>query len=130
MLPFLAVVAEKVTPLEKLHGISGQFWIKVIVGAFILAGIFFLFRKVMGMNKIILSIIICVVIGVFGVSWVYNRDEPAFLTPIIGPIADSGFFPTKGVYEKKQAQDPTDKSGKPKGPSTPAPSTPAQPAKK
>lgn len=130
MLPLLAVAAEKVTPLEKLQNVSGQFWIKVIVGAFILAGLIFLFRKVMGMNKIILTIIICVMIGIFGVSWIYNRNEPAFLTPIIGPIADSGFFPTKGVYEKKQAQDPTDKSGKPKGPATPAPSTPTQPAKK
>jgi hypothetical protein len=130
MLPLLAVVAEKVTPLEKLQNVSGQFWIKIIIGACVLAGIIFLLKKVMAMNKIILSIIICVAIGVFAISWVYNRDEPAFLTPIIAPIADSGFFPTKGVYEKKQTQDPTDKQGKQKSPTNSAPSSPTQPAKK
>jgi hypothetical protein len=127
MLPFLAAAAEKVRPLDKLQNVSGQFWIKLILGAVVLAGIIFLFKKAMGMNKIILSIIIAVVIGIFGVSWVYNRNEPAFMTPIIEPIANSGFFPTKGAYETKQAQDPADKTGKQK---TPANTSPAAPAKK
>ena len=84
----------------------------------------------MGMNKIILTIVIFVIIGIFGISWVYNRNEPAFLTPIIAPIADSGFLPTKGAYDNKQTQDPTDKIGKQKSPSNPTPSSPTQPAKK
>lgn len=127
MLPFLAVVAEKVTPLEKLQNVSGQFWIKIILGLLALATLIFLLKKVMAMNKIILSIIICVIMGVFGISWIYNRNEPAFMTPIIQPIADSGFFPTKGAYDNKQAQDPVDKSGKSKNTPSPAP---AQPTKK
>lgn len=127
MLPLLAEAAEKVRPIDKLQNVSGQFWIKVILGAIVLAGIIFMFKKAMGMNKIVLSIIIAVVIGIFGVSWVYNRNEPAFMTPIIQPIADSGFFPTKGAYENKKAQDPTEKPGKQK---SPANSSPASPAKK
>jgi ABC-type uncharacterized transport system permease subunit len=128
MLPFLAAAAaaEKVRPLDKLQNVSGQFWIKVIVGACIFAGIIFLFKKAMGMNKIILTIIIAVVFGVFGVSWVYNRNEPAFMTPIIAPIADSGFFPTKGAYDNKQAQDITMPGASKPGPAK----TPTQPAKK
>jgi hypothetical protein len=126
MLPLLAAAAEKVRPLDKLQNVSGQFWIKVIVGACLFAGIIFLFKKAMGMNKIILTIIIAVVFGVFGVSWVYNRNEPAFMTPIIAPIADSGFFPTKGAYDNKQAQDITMPGASKPGPAK----TPTQPAKK
>ena len=37
------------------------------------------------------------VVGVLFFNWIYNRNEPAFLSPIIGPIARSGFFPTKEV---------------------------------
>ncbi|MFT3783557.1 MAG: hypothetical protein QM790_16205 [Nibricoccus sp.] len=107
MLPLLAQIASKATPLEKLQNVSGQFWLKVILGAIIFGVFIFLFKKVMGMNKIILILICLVIFGVLGVNWIYNRNEPAFLTPIIDPIANSGFFPTKGTYENKQKQDPT-----------------------
>ena len=55
-----------------------------------------------GSNKIFLSICFCAVIGIFFFSWIYNRNEPAFLTPIIEPL--SQFFPTKD-YEKKDVSD-------------------------
>jgi len=55
-----------------------------------------------GSNKIMLSIFLCAVFGIFFFSWIYNRNEPAFLTPIIEPI--SQFFPTKD-YEKKDVSD-------------------------
>ena len=55
-----------------------------------------------GSNKIFLSILLCAVIGVVFFNWIYNRNEPAFLTPIIEPL--SQFFPTKD-YEKKDVSD-------------------------
>ena len=55
-----------------------------------------------GSNKIFLSILLCAVIGIVFFSWIYNRNEPAFLTPIIEPL--SQFFPTKD-YEKKDISD-------------------------
>jgi MFS superfamily sulfate permease-like transporter len=55
-----------------------------------------------GSNKIFLSIFLCAVFGVVFFSWIYNRNEPAFLTPIIEPL--SQFFPTKD-YEKKDVSD-------------------------
>lgn len=128
MLPLLAVAANS-TPLEKLHNVSGQFWLKVILAIIAFAILIFLFRKLMGMNKIILIIICGVIVGVVGFSWIYNRNEPAFLTPIIEPIANSGFFPTKGAYEVKQQQDPT-KPGLQKNPTPTKPATTSQPAKK
>jgi|GEM_PF-604211 len=128
MLPLLATAAT--TPLEKLHNVSGQFWIKVILVFAVLAVVIAIFKKVMGMNKIILIIICCVVLGVFGFTWIYERNEPAFLTPIIEPIANSGFFPTKGAYNDTQQKDPLAAPGAKKNAPANPPATPAQPTKK
>ena len=53
-------------------------------------------------NKIFLSIFLAMGFFILFFNWIYNRNEPAFMTPIIDPIARSGFFLTKGV-ERKQA---------------------------
>lgn len=55
-----------------------------------------------GANKIFLSIFLAAVFGIVFFSWVYNRNEPAFLTPVIEPL--SNFFPSKG-YERKDVSD-------------------------
>jgi apolipoprotein N-acyltransferase len=125
MLPLLA---EK--PLEKLHNVSGQFWVAAIVFFIALAVALLLIRKVMGMNKIILVIIGCVVLGVVGFNWIYERNEPQFLTPYINTIAP--FFPSKGAYDNKQTQDPSAPGIHKNAPATPAakPASPAAPPTK
>jgi len=128
MVPLFAAAAK---PLEKLQHVSGQFWVNVIVVFVILAVLIMIFKKAMGMNKIILIIIGCVALGVFGFNWIYERNEPEFLTPFINTIAP--FFPSKGAYENKQAQDPSAPGIHKSAPTTPAgkpANTPAQPAKK
>jgi glucan phosphoethanolaminetransferase (alkaline phosphatase superfamily) len=120
MLPLLATAAA--TPLEKLHNVSGQFWIKVLLVFLVLAVIVAVLKWLSGVNRIFMIIIGCVVIGVFGFTWIYERNEPAFLTPIIDPIANSGFFPSKGAYGNKQKQDVLDHKN--------APATPTPPVKK
>ena len=72
--------------------------IATAIGVFVLT--IFLFRRVMKMNKIIASIIVFVVGTVVFFSWVYNRNEPKFLTPIVDRIAP--FFPSAGAYNAKQ----------------------------
>ena len=69
-------------------------------------------------NKILLSIVLCATMGILFFSWIYNRNEPAFLTPIIEPL--SQFFPTKD-YEKK---DVSDLDRQKKGGNKPKPSRP------
>jgi hypothetical protein len=132
MLSLLATASDKATPLEKLQNISGQFWLKVILGIIVFAAVVFLFKKLAGMNKIILTIVLFVICCVVGVNWVYNRSEPAIFTPIVDAIASTGFFPTKGTYENKQQQDPTAPGAKKDAP--PSKTSPAgpntQPAKK
>ena len=93
-----------VTALEKAQSMKPEVWLKIglaIVG-FILV-IFFL-RRIMRMNKIIAGVIVFVVFTVVFFSWVYNRNEPKFLTPIVEKIAP--FFPTAGAYSNKQQSAP------------------------
>ena len=61
-----------------------------------------------GSNKIFLSILLAAAVGIVFFSWVYNRNEPAFLTPVIEPL--SNFFPTK-EYTRPEAGD-LDKTSK------------------
>lgn len=94
-MPLLAVTA-----LDKIKTLPPEVWLKIViaVGAFVLT--IFLFRRLLKMNKIIASIIVFVVGTIVFFSWVYNRNEPKFLTPIVEKIAP--FFPSAGSYATKQ----------------------------
>jgi TctA family transporter len=107
------------TALEKVKDVPPMFWFKVaaVLIGFIVAVI--LIQKVWHMNKLVLALIIFVVGGIMGFTWIYERNEPAFLTPIIEPIADSGFFPTKGGNELRSLNEDGTKG--PKKTTTPAP---------
>jgi len=93
-----------VTAFEKLQTLPPAIWLKIIIAitAFILT--IFLFRRVMKMNKIIAAVIVFVVCTVVFFSWVYNRNEPAFMTPLVQRIAP--FFPSAGSYAAKQGSQP------------------------
>ncbi|MBL9218022.1 MAG: hypothetical protein JNG82_06010 [Opitutaceae bacterium] len=93
-----------VTAWEKIQTMPPAIWLKIgiAIGAFVLT--IFLFRRVMKMNKIIASIVVFVVGTVVFFSWVYNRNEPKFMTPIVERIAP--FFPSAGAYTAKQGTQP------------------------
>lgn len=93
-----------VTALEKMQTLKPEVWLKIgiAIAAFVLA--IFLMRRVLKMNKIIAGVVIFVVFTVVFFSWVYNRNEPKFLTPIVEKIAP--FFPTAGAYSNKQQTAP------------------------
>ena len=58
----------------------------------------------MAMNKLIMSIVGFVVLTVVFFSWVYNRNEPKFMTPLVEKIAP--FFPSAASYKDKQQSTP------------------------
>jgi MFS superfamily sulfate permease-like transporter len=93
-----------VTAVEKLKTLPPDVWLKIGIGVAVFIAAIFLFRKVMKMNKIIGGIVVFVVGSVVFFSWVYNRNEPKFLTPIVEKIAP--FFPSAGAYNAKQATTP------------------------
>jgi hypothetical protein len=93
-----------VTALDKIKTLPPAIWLKIAIaiGAFVLA--IFLFRRVMKMNKIIATVVVFVVGTIFFFSWVYNRNEPKFMTPIVEKVAP--FFPSAGSYSSKQGTPP------------------------
>jgi len=93
-----------VTAVEKLKTLPPDIWLKIGIGVAVFIAAIFLFRRIMKMNKIIGGIIVFVVGTVVFFSWVYNRNEPKFLTPIVEKIAP--FFPSAGAYNAKQATTP------------------------
>jgi hypothetical protein len=98
-MPFLAVTA-----WEKLKTLPPEVWLKVgIAVAGLVVGVFIL-RRVMKMNKIIAGVVIFVVTSVVFFSWVYNRNEPKFMTPLVERIAP--FFPSANAYATKQQSSP------------------------
>ena len=93
-----------VTAIEKMKTLKPEVWLKIgmVIVGFLLAVL--LFRRIMRMNKIIAGVIVFVGLSVLFFSWVYNRNEPRFMTPIVEKIAP--FFPSAGAYNSKQATTP------------------------
>ena len=106
-----------VTTMEKLQKVPMSFWINAGIVILVLVATVFIIRFIHQMNKIILMIILAVVFTVVGFSWIYERNEPAFLTPAVDVLAQ--FLPSKGMYQNVQKSD-GDKKGKPGSPTPPA----------
>jgi apolipoprotein N-acyltransferase len=81
---------------EKLKEVPRSFWINAAIVILGLVAIVIIFRKIREMNKIVLGIILAFIFVLVGFNWVYNRNEPKFLTPFVDMVAP--FLPTKGSY--------------------------------
>ncbi len=79
-------------------------WLKIGIGVAAVVIAMFVFRRIMKLNKVIAGVVVFVVVTVVFFSWVYNRNEPKFLTPIVERIAP--FFPSAGAYASKQQSTP------------------------
>jgi len=90
--------------LDSIKHIPPSTWVKIGIGLAAVVAAVIVLRKVASMNKIILGVVVVVVCSVVFFSWVYNRNEPKFLTPIIDRIAP--FFPSAGAYNAKQQTNP------------------------
>ena len=96
-----------VTAVEKMKTLPPAVWLKIIIAIAVLVIGVFVFRKIMRMNKVIAGVIVFVVGTVVFFSWVYNRNEPKFLTPLMDRLAP--FFPSAGSYNAKQQSAPKTK---------------------
>ena len=89
---------------DTLKQLPPQTWLKIGIGVTALIVTVVVLRKVLKMNKVIMGVVAFVVGSVLFFSWVYNRNEPAFMTPIIEKVAP--FFPSAGSYTNKQQSSP------------------------
>ena len=99
--------AAAATTMDKLKQVPPQFWWKVGIAVLAIVLVVVVLRKIAGMNKVVLAVIAFVVFTVVGINWIYERNEPAFLTPLVDKIAP--FLPSKGSYNAKQQTAPTPK---------------------
>ena len=101
---FLAAVAapaKPLTTLDKLKEIPPDFWLRLGVAVLAIIGLVIFLRKIAKMNKVVLTVVIGLIVVIGGFNWVYERDEPAWATPMVSFLA--GFLPTKGAVAKAPA---------------------------
>lgn len=93
MLPLAAATSA----LDKIKSIPSSVWLRLAlaIGALILLVV--VLRKVAKMNKIVLAIVLALVVSIVGFNWIYERNEPAWATPVIDPLAQ--FLPTKNALK-------------------------------
>jgi len=87
------------TALEKMQAVPTRVWINIGIAVVLFIVAVVVLRKLAGVNKIWLSVVAFVVLTIVGFNWIYSRNEPAFLTPVIDKIAP--FFPTSSTKTEK-----------------------------
>lgn len=93
-----------ITAAEKLQNVPMGFWINIGIAVLVIVGVVIVLRKLAGTNKVVLTVVSLIILSVVGFNWIYERNEPKFLTPIVDKIA--GFFPAKASYNAKQQTAP------------------------
>lgn len=94
----LAEASAPPTALDKLKHIPLAFWLKAGIAVLALVVLVLLLRKVAQMNKLILGVIVFLILTFVGFNWVYQRNEPAWATPVVAKLAE--FLPTRGAYKR------------------------------
>ncbi len=84
----------RLTVLEKIQHIPLEFWWKLGVAILAIVIVVVALRKIAQMNKVLLGVIVAVSLSIVGFSWVYERNEPSWATPVVQVLA--GFLPSKG----------------------------------
>ena len=87
-----------VTALEAMKEIPPHTWLKVGIVLAVVIVVLVIVPKIFKMNKIILGVIIFVAGTIIFFSWIRQRNEPKFLTPLIDHIVP--FFSSDVVREK------------------------------
>lgn len=85
-----------VTTLEKLKAVPTKFWVNLVLA--LVAGVvaIVLVRHAARMNRLVLALIVFLLLTVVGFQWIYERNEPQFMTPFVEKVAP--FFPSKPHY--------------------------------
>jgi MFS superfamily sulfate permease-like transporter len=81
-----------VSVLEKIRHLPRKNLINLGLGILVLLIVVLVVKQARKINKYVLLAIVVVTIAVLGFNWVYQRNEPKFLTPVIDMIAP--FFPS------------------------------------
>jgi len=81
-----------VTALARLQNLPRKNLVNLGLGILVIIVAVIVIKEAARMNKFILATIIGLTLLVVCFSWVYQRNEPKFLTPLVDEIAP--FFPS------------------------------------
>ena len=94
MSPFISAA------FERVREIPNAFWVNLGVAVLLLILLVIILRKLAAVNTIVLVMAGIVAITGLGFSWIYERDEPKFMTPLVEKIAP--LLPSKTTDKSKQ----------------------------
>ena len=83
--------------VERLQAVPPGIWLRIAAALLALAVLVIVLRKVAKMNKIVLTVVVGLVCSIVGFNWIYERNEPAWATPVIARLAT--FLPTKNAMK-------------------------------
>ena len=95
----LAAVSTNPSALEKLKDVPPAFWLKLGLAILGVIVVVIALRKLAQVNKVVLIAVLVVIGSAIGFNWIYERNEPAWATPVVEKLAE--FFPSKGAYPSK-----------------------------
>ena len=95
LMHFLA--AATLPTADRLHQVPTEFWVKLGIGIAAIIVAVILLRKIAKVNKVVLTIVVLIVLSIVGFNWIYERNEPAWATPVVSWLAN--YFPTKGAIK-------------------------------
>ena len=76
-----------ISAIEKIRHLPKKNLVNLGLAALLVLVVIVLFKVAARMNKFLLGIIILVTLMVLMLTWVHERNEPKFLSPIIDAIA-------------------------------------------
>lgn len=93
-----------VTALEAMKTVPSKTWMIIGIALVVIIAASIILPKIFKMNKIVLGVIIMVTCSIVVLTWVKQRNEPAFLTPLIDWLAQYADVDVR--YEKKDKKMP------------------------
>jgi hypothetical protein len=78
----------------RLSQIPTDFWVKLVIGVVGIIAVVIILRKIANVNKVVLGVVIFLALTFLGFNWIYERNEPAWATPVVQWLAN--YFPSKG----------------------------------
>jgi hypothetical protein len=91
-----AMLVLAATTWEKLQNVPVRFWVNLLLALATGVVAVLLARYAAKMNRLLLTLIVFLLITVVGFQWIYERNEPKFMTSTIDKIAP--YFPSKVRY--------------------------------
>jgi len=80
--------------IDSLWGKPADFWLLIFAALVVLLVLSVVFKRIIQLSQVVFVVVLLGVAGIIFVKWVRERDEPAFMTPVVNFVAS--FFPAAG----------------------------------